>query len=48
MAKRRVVVTGMAGVSPLGSDWKTVSEALVNGRSAIAYQSELDGYEGII
>jgi len=45
--KPRVVVTGMAGVSPLGSDWKTVSEALVNGRSAIAYQPELEDYEGM-
>jgi 3-oxoacyl-[acyl-carrier-protein] synthase II len=45
--KPRVVVTGMAGVSPLGSDWKTVSEALVNGRSAIAYQAELEDYEGM-
>lgn len=33
--KRRVVVTGMAGLSPIGSDWKVVSEALYGGRSAI-------------
>ena len=25
---KRVVVTGMAGLCPLGSDWKTVSEGL--------------------
>jgi len=46
-SKRRVVVTGMAGVSALGSDWKTVSEAILAGRSAIAYQRFLDDYEGM-
>ena len=33
--KRRVVVTGMGGLSPLGQDWKTVSERLESGRSSI-------------
>jgi len=33
--RRRVVVTGMAGLSPIGSDWKIVSDALRSGRSAI-------------
>jgi 3-oxoacyl-[acyl-carrier-protein] synthase II len=47
MANRRVVVTGMAGVSPIGSDWKTVSEALLAGRSAVAYQPDLEDYEGM-
>ena len=46
-SRSRVVVTGMGGVSPLGSDWKTVSEAIVNGRSAIAYQAKLEDYEGM-
>ena len=30
---RRVVVTGMAGISPIGQDWKQVRDALQAGRS---------------
>jgi 3-oxoacyl-[acyl-carrier-protein] synthase II len=33
---RRVVVTGMAGISPIGQDWKQVRDALRAGRSGIA------------
>lgn len=33
--RRRVVVTGMAGLSPIGADWNAVSDALRCGRSAI-------------
>ena len=32
---RRVVVTGMAGISPIGQDWKTVSDCLRAGLSGI-------------
>ncbi len=32
---RRVVVTGMSGISPIGQDWKSVSECLRAGRSGI-------------
>ena len=45
--KRRVVVTGMAGLSPIGSDWKTVSEALRSGRSGIEYLEELGQIDGM-
>jgi len=45
--KRRVVVTGMAGISPLGSDWETVSDALRALRTGIAYQPDLEDYEGM-
>jgi len=31
----RVVVTGMAGISALGSDWQSVQTALANGQSAV-------------
>lgn len=47
MTKRRVVVTGMAGLSPIGSDWKTVSEALRSGRSAVESIPELAEIEGM-
>ena len=33
--KRRVVVTGMSGLSPLGTGWKAVREGLLAGRSAV-------------
>lgn len=44
---RRVVVTGMAGLCPLGHDWKTVSEALRTGRSGIEVAPEFGEYEGM-
>lgn len=32
---RRVVVTGMAGLSPIGQDWKEARDALQSGRSGV-------------
>jgi 3-oxoacyl-[acyl-carrier-protein] synthase II len=45
---RRVVVTGMAGISPIGSDWPTVRESLHKGRSAVRRMHEWDGIEGLV
>jgi len=45
--RRRVVVTGMAGLCPLGSNWPTVSEALRNARSAVAVHTGLEEYSGM-
>ena len=45
--RRRVVVTGMGGICPLGRDWKTVYTALHSGRSAISNIPELATYEGM-
>lgn len=42
MAKRRVVVTGMGILSPLGLDLKTNWEAISNGRSGIAEITHFD------
>ncbi len=39
---RRVVVTGMAGLSPIGQPWKDVRDALRNGRSGIRRIDEWD------
>jgi 3-oxoacyl-[acyl-carrier-protein] synthase II len=45
--KRRVVVTGMSGLSPLGSGWKPVRESLLAGRSAVRRIDAWDGIEGL-
>lgn len=45
---RRVVVTGMGGITALGNDWVTVSAALKEGRTGIrAMIPEWDRFEGI-
>lgn len=43
----RVVVTGMAGISPLGQDWKTVAEKLDQRNSAVSVNDELNDYQGM-
>ena len=45
--KRRVVVTGMAGISPLGSDWPSVRESLLSLRSGITAQPAWDIFHGL-
>jgi 3-oxoacyl-[acyl-carrier-protein] synthase II len=42
---RRVVVTGVGGLCPLGSDWKQVGEALRAGRSGVSRLDALGDYE---
>jgi 3-oxoacyl-[acyl-carrier-protein] synthase II len=42
---KRVVVTGMAGISALGSDWATVQQALQSGRSAIRTMPDWSRYK---
>jgi len=44
---RRVVVTGMAGISPLGNDWPTIRARLGTYRNAIVRMEEWSGYEGL-
>lgn len=45
--RRRVVVTGMAGLSPLGSDWATVRASLLAGHSGVQVMAEWDAYDGL-
>ena len=45
--KRRVVVTGIGALSPLGHDWATVRERLRNGHTAIRVMEEWAVYEGL-
>ena len=45
---RRVVVTGMGGITALGHDWPTISAALRDGRTAIRSMSpDWDRFEGV-
>jgi 3-oxoacyl-[acyl-carrier-protein] synthase II len=44
---RRVVVTGMGGLCPIGCDWKSVAESLRAGRSGVTVAPELGEYEGL-
>lgn len=39
---RRVVVTGMGGITALGSDWTSVQSALIKGKNAVRYMHEWD------
>lgn len=44
---RRVVVTGMAGISPIGNDWPAMRERLGQYRNAIVRMDEWHDYEGL-
>jgi 3-oxoacyl-[acyl-carrier-protein] synthase II len=44
---RRVVVTGMGGLCPLGHDWKDVGQALRAGRSGVSRLDALGDYDGM-
>ncbi|QNB00321.1 beta-ketoacyl-ACP synthase [Massilia sp. Se16.2.3] len=43
----RVVVTGMAGISPLGNDWATIRQRLGEYRNAIVHMHDWDDYDGL-
>ncbi|KAF0813794.1 3-oxoacyl-[acyl-carrier-protein] synthase 2 [Andreprevotia sp. IGB-42] len=44
---RRVVVTGMAGISPIGCDWDTIERNLRAGRNAVRYLPGWEAYDGL-
>jgi len=44
---RRVVVTGMAGITSLGDDWPTIKAAMRAGRTGIRYMTEWDRLEDL-
>ena len=41
---KRVVVTGVGGISPLGRDWPTIQARLASYRNAVRYMLEWDRY----
>ena len=45
--KHRVVVTGMAGISPIGNDWNTIRTRLGEYQNAVTRMSEWADYEGL-
>jgi 3-oxoacyl-[acyl-carrier-protein] synthase II len=45
--RRRVVVTGMGGVSPLGSGWRAVRRKLRGGISGVSRIPEWAACEGL-
>ncbi|PWC77922.1 beta-ketoacyl-ACP synthase [Azospirillum sp. TSH64] len=44
---RRVVVTGMGGVSALGEDWPTIRARMAKGETAVRTMGEWDRFHGI-
>lgn len=44
---KRVVITGMAGITSLGSDWETIESKLRGGVSGIQHMPEWDRYKDI-
>jgi len=44
---RRVVVTGMSGITPIGSGWKEVRESLLAGRSGVVRMKGWDEIAGL-
>ena len=47
MLNKRVVVTGMAGLSPIGLDWPTVADNLRQLNTGIQYMDDWECYEGL-
>ncbi|TMS59699.1 beta-ketoacyl-ACP synthase [Imbroritus primus] len=45
--RKRVVVTGMGAISPLGHDWTTVRQRLQTGRNAVQIMEAWQAYEGL-
>lgn len=43
----RVVITGMGAITPIGSDWSTVSQALRECRTGIRHMPDWDAYQGL-
>ncbi|MCZ6657333.1 MAG: beta-ketoacyl-ACP synthase [Gammaproteobacteria bacterium] len=44
---KRVVVTGMAGFSPIGNDWPAMAESLRSMRSGIRHMEDWEIYDGL-
>ncbi len=47
MTSRRVVVTGMHAITPVGHDWATFSSALKSNKSAVRYMKDWESIDGL-
>ncbi|WP_283150655.1 beta-ketoacyl-ACP synthase [Silvimonas soli] len=47
MSPRRVVVTGVAGISPIGNDWPTIEASLRAERSGVVNLAQWGEYDGL-
>jgi 3-oxoacyl-[acyl-carrier-protein] synthase II len=45
---QRVVVTGMAGISPIGNDWEEMRASILAQRSGIRYMPDWERYNGLL
>lgn len=44
---KRVVITGMSAITPIGQDWNLVLANLTTGKSSIVYMPDWDRFEGL-
>ena len=44
---KRVVVTGMGGLSPMGNDWATIEKNLRQGDNSVCHMEEWGIFEGL-
>jgi len=44
---KRVVVTGMAGISPIGNNWESIRSRLVEMKNGITRMDDWDKYEDL-
>jgi len=44
---KRVVITGMAGLTPIGNDWETVADNLKNQKTGIQKMDDWEKYNGL-
>lgn len=47
LVARRVVITGMSGISPLGQDWTTVAMNLKQVKNKVVHMTAWDQYKGL-
>lgn len=45
--RRRVAITGIAGISPIGNDWPSIRARLASYQNAITKMEEWSGYDGL-
>ena len=44
---RRVVITGMGGISALGDNWPTIRDLMAKGSTATRYMADWERFDGV-